>query len=115
MDVGASVHMEMAAIVLTFVVHVIGAGVLVWALLDADDVKPSWRDWWPGDRGPDAPDAPPEPSGDGERAPILPDAVPSAVRMREPGRLGDAKPRPARRPAHPAQPVREPVREREPA
>ncbi len=105
--------MEMAAIVLTFVVHVIGAGVLVWALLDADDARPSWRDWWPGDRRPDTPDLPPEPSGGGTQAPILPDAVPSAVRLREPGRLADAKPRPARRPAHPVEPVREPARERE--
>jgi len=106
--------MEMAAIVLTFVVHVIGAGVLVWALLDADDARPSWRGWWPGERRPDGgPDMPPEPSGGGTRAPILPDAVPSPVRLREAGRLADAKPRPARRPAHPVEPLREPARERE--
>jgi hypothetical protein len=107
--------MEMAAIVLTFVVHVIGAGVLIWALLDGDESRPSWRGWWPGERRPDAPDAPPDPSGGGIDAPALPDAAPSPVRLREPGRLADAKPRPARRPAHPAEPVREPAREREPA
>ena len=105
--------MEMTAIVLTFVVHVIGAGILVWALLDADDTRPSWRGRWPGEQRPDGPDAPPEPSGGGIEAPILPDAVPSPVRLREPGRLADAKPRPARRPAHPVEPVREPARERE--
>ncbi len=108
--------MEMTAIVLTFVVHVIGAGILVWALLDADEARPDWRGWWPGERRPDGPDAPPEPvepSGGGTQAPILPDAVPSAVRLREPGRLADVRPRPARRPAHPVEPVREPARERE--
>jgi hypothetical protein len=41
--------------------------------------------------------------------------VPSAVRLREAGRLADVKPRPARRPVHPVEPVREPAREREPA
>ena len=102
--------MEMTAIVLTFVVHVIGAGILVWALLDADDTRPSWRGWWPGEQRPDGPDAPPEPSGGGIEAPILPDAVPSPVRLREPGRISERAPRRPRRPDHAPEPVREPER-----
>jgi hypothetical protein len=38
----------------------------------------------------------------------LPDAEPSRIRLREPGRLGDLLPRPARRPAR--EPDRRPVR-----
>jgi hypothetical protein len=38
----------------------------------------------------------------------LPDAAPSRIRLREPGRLGDLLPRPARRPAR--EPERRPVR-----
>ncbi len=104
--------MELLAILLTFVVHVIGAGVLVWALIDRDDADAgSWRDWWPKDDPGSEPSADPSPpSGDGAEAPLLPDAPPSLVRLREPGRLGDHKPAPARRPAHPVEPVR-PVRE----
>jgi hypothetical protein len=107
--------MELLAILLTFVVHVIGAGVLVWALIDPDDADAgSWRDWWPkDDRGPEPPVEPEGPSGDGAERPILPDAQPSPVRLREPGRIGERKAAPARRPAHP--PVPQPVREREPS
>lgn len=104
----------MLAILLTFVVHVIGAGVLVWALIDRDDKDAgSWRDWWPKDRSdPEPPVEPAGPSGDGVERPALPDAQPSPVRLREAGRIGERKAAPARRPAHPAVPVR-PVRERE--
>ena len=69
---------------------------------------------------------PPQPPGDGSdgggglRRPVpespvrprggipLPDAESSRIRLREPGRLGDLLPRPARRPAH--EPERRPVR-----
>ena len=101
--------MELLAILLTFVVHVIGAGVLVWALIDRDgEDAGSWRDWWPkDDRGPEPPVEPTGPSGDGAERPTLPDAFPSPVRLREAGRIGDRKGTPARRPAHPEKPVRE--------
>jgi hypothetical protein len=101
------VTVEVLALTLTVVVHVIGAGVLVWALLDGDGID--WRSFWPRDddgrwkRGDGLPEGPaPVPSG----GLPLPDADPSAVRLREPGRLGDAHPRPVRRPAHAPERVR---------
>lgn len=108
--------MELLALLLTFAVHVVGAGVLIWALVDRDgEDAGSWRDWWPRDgREPEPPVAPLGPGGPGAETPVLPDAVPSPVRLREPGRIGDHKPAPARRPVHPPAPER-PVREREPA
>jgi hypothetical protein len=87
---------EVLALALTVLVHVIGMAALVWALLIDDDNRPDWRGWWPDDD--DEPSAPP-PHGPRDGVP-LPDAEPSKVRMREPGRLADAHPRPARRPAH---------------
>ncbi len=110
-------EMELLAIVLTFVVHVIGAGVLVWALIDRDsEDSGSWRDWWPrDDRGPEPPTEPTDPRGGGAASPVLPDAQPSPVRLREPGRIGDRKPALPRRPVHPAVPSPAPVREREEA
>jgi len=100
---------EILAIVLTFVVHVLGIGALVWHLLHDDEgERPDWRGWFRDDDAP-APTGPhPSPSGDGLP---LPDAAPSGVRLREPARLADALPRPARRPAH--APQRAPERERE--
>jgi hypothetical protein len=96
---------EVLALALTVLVHVIGMAALVWALLHDDDNRPDWRGWWPGDD--DEPPAPqPGPGGDGLP---LSDATPSKVRLREPGRLADAHPRPARRPAH--APERTPARE----
>ncbi len=88
---------EVLALGLTVLVHVIGMAALVWALLIDDDNRPDWRGWWPGGDD-DEPSAPP-PKGPRDGLP-LPDAEPSKVRMREPGRLADALPRPARRPAH---------------
>ena len=109
-----SAEMELLAIGLTFVVHLIGGAVLVWALIDRDDADAgSWRDWWPkDDRDPEPPVEPVGPRGGGVERPALPDAQPSPVRLREAGRLGDRKAAPARRPAHPSVPER-PVRERE--
>src|SRR4051812_28454639 len=98
---------EVLALLLTFMVHVIGACVLVAVLLRGSDVD--WRGWWPrdDDDGPADPEPEaPQPTG-GDALP-LPDAAPARVRLREPGRLGDGYPRPERRP------VREPAPEHEP-
>jgi hypothetical protein len=92
---------EIVAIVLTLVVHVLGAGVLVWNLLDGEGFD--WRTLWPRDDDgggggwPEPPSAP-DPAGGGLT--LLPDAGPPAVRLREPGRIGDGYPRPPRRPEH---------------
>ena len=99
---------EVLALALTVLVHVIGMAALVWALLLDDENRPDWRGWWPGDDDDPPVEPPPGPRGDGLP---LRDAEPSAVRLREHGRLADAHPRPSRRPAH--APAREPVRERE--
>lgn len=106
--------MELLAIALTFVVHVLGAGILVWALIDREDAdRGTWRDWWPKDGGePEPPVEPAGPRGGGVLPPVLPEPQPSPVRLREPGRLGDHRLPPARRPVHPVEPAR-PVRERE--
>jgi hypothetical protein len=96
---------EIVALGLTLVVHVLGAGVLVWNLLDGEGFD--WHVLWPRDddgrgRG-DEPEADePRPGGGGVTLtpPPLPDAAPSAVRLREPGRIAAGHPRPARRPEH---------------
>lgn len=80
---------EVAALALTVLVHFIGLGALVYALLRDDEQRHDWRGWWPGDD--DAPTPP---------RPPLPDAQPARVRLRDEGRLGDAHPPPPRRPAH---------------
>jgi hypothetical protein len=109
------VTLEVVAIGLTLLVHILGAIVLVLVLLDGEKVD--WRGTLfprdddggggPGfeppldDRGGD---------GGGVIAPTpLPDAAPSPVRLREPGRIGEQYPRPVRRPAH--APERTPARE----
>lgn len=109
---------EVAALVLTVLVHVLGAGVLIWGMIDRDDPdsRASWGDFWPRDDDGPRPTPPaPQPSGTRERVPLLPDAAPAAVRFREGARLGDLTPSRERRPAHPPAPVREPARERETA
>jgi hypothetical protein len=86
-----------AALLLTFVVHVIGVVVLIWAIVANQDEPPDWRSWWYGDDDGGEPEpAPPTPRGGGLP---LPDADQSPVRMREPGRLADGYPAPERRPA----------------
>jgi hypothetical protein len=104
---------EIVALTLTFVVHVIGAVLLIWAMIDREDGQ-SWRDWWPrDDRSEDDPSGPDvRPSPPGERAPLpLPGADPSPVRLREPARIGVAYPSRPRRPEHPpAEPARTPER-----
>ena len=96
--------MPFLALTLVFVVHVIGGALLVWALLD-DEARAGWRRRWR--RRGDEPQGPPEgPRRTTVRPPLpLADSASSPVRLREPGRAGDAYPRPARRPAHPPAPV----------
>jgi len=92
---------ETLALGLTFLIHVIGICVLFGLMLGSSDGG-GWRDWWPRDD--DGGDPPPDPG------PPLPGAEQSPVRLREPGRLADAHPRPPRRPEH--APERVPQRER---
>jgi hypothetical protein len=99
------VTLEIVAIGLTLVAHVVGAGVLVWNLLDGEGFD--WHVLWPRDDdggGGGWPEPPAEPDpGTGPitvTTPVLPDAAPSAVRLREPGRIGDGYPRTPRRPDH---------------
>ena len=107
--------LEVVAIVLTLVVHFLGAIVLVWAIIGDEQID--WRGTlWPrdddgGGGGPgfEPPHGPGGGDGGGMLPAPLPDATPSPIRLREPGRIGDVHPRPARRPAH--APVRTPVRE----
>jgi hypothetical protein len=86
-------------------VHVIGMAALVWALLLDDDSRPDWRGWWPRD---DDGSAPPPPGPRGGGLP-LPDAEPSAVRLREPGRLADGHTHAPRRREHPPERVPAPT------
>ena len=102
---------EIVALALTFFVHVVGAVLLVWAMIDRDesDEDDGRRGWWPRD---DDPGPEPQPDPPGRRVPLpLPDAAPSAVRLREEGaRIGDGHPRPERRPSHVPDPApRQPV------
>jgi hypothetical protein len=109
------VSLEVAAIVLTLVAHLVGAGVLILTLIDGDKID--WRGTlWPrdddGGGGGGGPDEPPPDAprpGGGALLPPLPEAAPSPVRLREPGRIGDGYPRPGRRPAeHPPERPRVP-------
>jgi hypothetical protein len=99
---------QIAALALTFVVHVAGAACLVWALL-GDRGLGGLRDWWNDDGGEPPPSDPrtpdPRPSGPGLPLP-LGDSMPSDVRLRQPGHIGEGR-RPARRPH---EPVRTPER-----
>lgn len=93
---------EILAIGITLLVHVLALIALVWTLLGEPEDRPDWRDWWPGDDD-DRPREP-EPGPRGGDLP-LPDAVPSAVRLREPAPLRAGRGRPARRPVHPPERV----------
>lgn len=108
--------LEVIAIALTVIVHFIGAIVLIWAITRDEEVD--WRGILrpDDDGGGGGPGFEPPRSGDGGGgggmlAPPLAGATPSSVRLREPRRIADAHPRPARRPAHAPErtPVREPV------
>jgi hypothetical protein len=98
-----------AAVLLTGFVHVLGAVFLLWIVMRSDndvDLLGWWRD--DDDPGDDPlPQRPDAPAGGGLP---LPDAEPSPVRLRGPGRLAEHHPRPARRPEHAPEPAREPER-----
>jgi hypothetical protein len=97
------VSSEALALFILFLIHAIGLGVLFLALLRSSN-DDGWRDWWPRDDDGGSEPPPHDPT------PPLPGAEQSPVRLREPGRLADAHPRPPRRPEHP--PERAPQRER---
>ena len=105
---------EVAALLLTALVHVVGACVLVWAMLDGQ--RPDWRSLWPhdddGGGGGGGPGDEPRPrSGRPAGELPLPDAAPAPVRLREPVRLADLRPgRTDRRPQHVPVPERETAR-----
>jgi hypothetical protein len=108
---------ELLALGLTVLVHIVGLGTLVYVLLRNDGID--WRSWWPSDddgHDPPAPDAPHGPPSGGDGVP-LGDAGAARVRLREPGRLADAYPPAPRRPAHAPEPahVPEPAHAPEPA
>jgi len=98
------VSTEFVALALTFLVHVIGLAALVWALVSEDGIDLSG--WWPRDDLGDDPPPPPSPASPRGSVP-LPDAGPSDLRLREPGRIADGYPVPSRRPEH--VPERRPV------
>jgi hypothetical protein len=102
---------EVIALLLTVVVHILGALVLIGVIAKNSGADPF--SWWPrDDEGPGGTDLDhrpnaPEP-GDGGLP--MPGAGPAPVRLRQPDRLADAYGRPARRPVHP-EPARAPVPE----
>ena len=101
---------QQAAILLVGVAHVLALAALIWMLISGAD-KPFGIGFWFGtdtDDGPPPP--PPDPDTPGGATLPLPDAQGSAVRLRGPGRLADAHPRPPRRPDHAPEPARTPDR-----
>jgi hypothetical protein len=84
---------------------VCAAVLIIPALRDGPDVPPQSGPDEGGGGGPPSPPARPDPPRGGIP---LPDAVQSAVRLREPGRLAERLPRRERRP--PREPARDPVR-----
>jgi hypothetical protein len=97
-----------AAILLTLIVHVIGM-VLLLALCGRDLLEVFRMNPYGDDGGGEPPSGDPvttpPPSGGGLP---LPDAEQAPVRLREPGRIGEKYPRPARRREH--EPERAPER-----
>jgi hypothetical protein len=112
----SSAALEAIALTLTAVVHFVGAGVLIWSILDGDGID--WRKALkPGDGGVGPTPGPARtPDGGGDGAP-LPAAEQSRHRLREAKRLADLKRaererRPSEVPAPTPTPA-EPARERE--
>lgn len=105
LPISTTTSAELISIGLVLFVHVLGGAALIYLLVR--DSGESVRDWWPSDDDGGGPPLPGphdrDPSGGGSGLP-LPDAGPSAVRVREGERIADGYPRPARRP------VREPQR-----
>jgi hypothetical protein len=103
---------ESIGIIAMFVPHVLGGIFLGWRLLPAS-ARGELREWFrEDDDGGSRVPTPVRPRSGGGSALPLSDASPSTVRLREPGRLGDRLPGPARRPVHPPLPERvtEPIR-----
>ena len=101
----------LAILVLTLV-HFAAFGLLFWHLAGRE-IFSVFRLGSDGDgRGPGGPPPePPDPGGGRDGGLPLPGASPAPVRLREPGRLGDAYPRRPRRPEHvPGEPERAPHR-----
>jgi hypothetical protein len=98
---------EVAAIALTFAVHVLGAAILIVGMFDEDTDR---FGWWPRTRrGDDGPPPPPPPPRLGPDGLPLPDAEQSPRRLRDPHRG------PLRRRRRRVRPAREPLPERTPA
>ncbi len=97
-----------AAILLTVVVHVIGAIVLVWAMAGSEALALFRTGGSSGDDGGQRREPAPvdPPAGPSDGVP-LPDAELAAVRLREAGRIGERYPRRPRRPEHVPAPDRE--------
>ncbi|MGE4428394.1 MAG: hypothetical protein AB7G37_18215 [Solirubrobacteraceae bacterium] len=114
---------ESLGLIAIFLPHVVGGIFLGWRLLPRG-ARDELRGWWRSDGGDGGQERPgpgrgPRDDADGAVVPPdvpLPTAGPASTRLREPGRLADRVPGPSRRPAHPADPTREPVptRERDP-
>lgn len=107
---------EVIALALVFAVHVVGGLLLVWALLDSDRRGNRRRGRGEdggggggGGGGPRDPGGPPAGGDETRWSPLLPDAAPSRMRLRAPGRVGDDYRTPPRRPEHEPRPVREPA------
>ena len=98
----------LAAILLTFIVHIVGF-VVLFALCGRSMLEVfrtrSYRDDDWGEPPAGDPESAPEPSGGGLP---MPDAEQAPVRLREPGRIGERYPKRPRRPEH--EPVRAPHR-----
>ena len=78
--------------------------------MKAGDGAPGIDFWFGKDSRDEPPEPPREPVAPGGAQLPLPVAEQSRVRLREPGRIAAAHPRPARRPAHEPRPVRTPDR-----
>lgn len=98
--------LESVALLVLVLPHLIGGAFLAWWILPAS-AKHELRGWFRDDGGSDRPSPRPDApfggdggGGGGSNVP-LPDAAPAAVRMREPGRLSDARPLPRRHPVEP--------------
>jgi hypothetical protein len=104
------VTLEVVAILLTVLVHFLGAIILVMVLLDGEKID--WRGTlWPrDDDGPGPSWDPPEPDPSPSSGTLpLPASTPSRFRLRRKSKLGESYPAPSRRPAH--TPERAPARE----